>query len=142
VAFDRYDERSVIENGIFKEGKYPWHLTHFPKKTRAAVIVHCHFTLLVMGLSTAFRLWQARQVESQPKALSSLRTVLLGGEGTARWRQRLQEENRDKIIVFVAESYGIFHLAEFALLTHLPLRRLPSSLGSPQAVLQRFGISP
>jgi Transposase DDE domain len=141
VTFDRYDERSVIENGIFKEGKYPWHLTHFPKKTQAAVIVHCHFTLLVMGLSTAFRLWQANTA-LQAQTVSSLSSALLGGEGTARWRQRLQEENRDKVIIFVGDAYGIFHLAEFALLTHLPLRRLPPSLGSPQAVLQRFGISP
>jgi hypothetical protein len=44
VVFDRYDCRSVIENGIFKEGKYPWHLGRFPKKTEAAVIVHVHFT--------------------------------------------------------------------------------------------------
>ena len=59
VVFDSYDWRSVMENGIFKEGKHPWHLGHFPKRTEAAVIVHCHFTLLVMGLCTAFRLWQA-----------------------------------------------------------------------------------
>jgi Transposase DDE domain len=44
AVFDRYDCRSVIENGIFKEGKYPWHLGRFPKKTEAAVIVHVHFT--------------------------------------------------------------------------------------------------
>ena len=44
VTFDRYDGRSVIENGVFKEGKYPWHLGRFPKKTEAAVIVHTHFT--------------------------------------------------------------------------------------------------
>jgi hypothetical protein len=44
VVFDTYDWRSVIENGIFKEGKHPWHLGHFPKKTEAAVVVHCHFT--------------------------------------------------------------------------------------------------
>jgi len=44
VVFDSYDWRSVIENGSFKEGKHPWHLGHFPKKTEAAVIVHCHFT--------------------------------------------------------------------------------------------------
>ena len=56
VVFDTYDWRSVIENGIFKEGKHPWHLGHFPKKTEAAVVVHCHFSLLVMGLCTAFRL--------------------------------------------------------------------------------------
>src|SRR3989440_5562778 len=42
----------------FKEGKHPWHLGRFPKKTEAAVIVHCHLTLLVMALCTAFRLWQ------------------------------------------------------------------------------------
>ncbi len=42
----------------------------------------------------------------------------------------------------VGQAYGIFHLAEFAVLTHLPLHQLPSSLGSLQAVLQRFGISP
>jgi hypothetical protein len=145
VVFDTYDWRSVIENGIFKEGKHPWHLLKFPKRTQAAVVVHCHLTLLVMGLTTAFRFWQQQQVTA-PTALTqvlpTLSSALLGGEGIARWRQRLQEENRDKIIVFIGQDYGIFHLAEFAVLTHLPIRILPSSLGSPQAVLQRFGISP
>lgn len=145
LIFDTYDWRSVIENGIFKEGKHPWHLLNFPKRTEAAVVVHCFFTLLVMALCTAFRLWQAKvatTATTATEAAPSLSSALLGGEGTARWRQRLREENRDKIIVFIGHAYGIFHLAEFAVLTHLPLRRLPSVLGSPQAVLQRFGISP
>jgi len=145
VVFDTYDWRSVIENGIFKEGKHPWHLLNFPKRTAAAVVVHCHLTVLVMGLTTAFRLWQKQQA-SAPTALTAvlptLSSALLGGEGIARWRKRLHEENRDKIIVFIGQDYGVFHLAEFAILTHLPIRILPSSLGSPQAVLQRFGISP
>jgi hypothetical protein len=145
VIFDTYDWRSVIENGIFKEGKHPWHLLRFPKRTEAAVRVHVFFTLLVMALCTAFRLWQAQAALTPTEAtevLPSLRSALLGAEGTAHWRQRLREENRDKLIVFIGKAYGIFHLAEFAILTHLPLRRLPSPLGSPQAVLQRFGISP
>jgi len=143
--FDTYDWRSVIENGIFKEGKHPWHLLRFPKRTEAAVVVHCYFTLLVMGLCTAFRLWQVQTASSptpQTTIHPTLSSALLNGEGTARWRKRLQEENRDKIIVFIGQAYGIFHLAEFAILTHLPLRRLPSPLGSPQAILQHFGISP
>ncbi len=143
--FDTYDWRSVIENGIFKEGKHPWHLLRFPKRTQAAVVVHSFFTLLVMGLCTAFRLWQARSASTPTTAteiLPTLSSALLGGEGTARWRQRLREANRDKIIVFLGQAYGIFHLAEFAILTHVPLRRLPAALGSPQAVLQRFGLSP
>ena len=145
VVFDTYDGRSVIENGIFKEGKYPWHLLNFPKRTEAAVVVHCHLTLLVMGLTTAFRLWQKQQATTstaQTEILPTLSSALLGGEGIARWRKRLHEENRDKLIVFIGHNYGVFHLAEFAILTHLPLRILPSSLGSPQAVLQHFGISP
>ncbi len=145
AIFDTYDWRSVIENGIFKEGKHPWQLLRFPKRTEAAVVVHCFFTLLVMALCTAFRFWQA-QAASTPtlatEVLPTLSSALLGGEGTARWRQRLREANRDKLMVFIGQAYGIFHLAEFAILTHLPLRRLPPSLGSPQAVLQRFGISP
>jgi len=144
--FDTYDWRSVIENGIFKEGKHPWHLLRFPQRTQAAVVVvHCFFTLLVMGLCTAFRLWQVQTASSPtpPTTLQpTLSSAVLNGEGTARWRKRLREENRDKIIVFIGQAYGIFHLAEFAILTHLPLRRLPSTLGSPQAILQHFGISP
>jgi hypothetical protein len=143
LVFDTYDWRSVIENGIFKEGKHPWHLLNFPKRTEAAVMVHCHFTLLVMGLCTAFRLWQAHSTASaQTEVVANVSSALLGGEGTARWRKRLQEENRDKIIVFIGLTYGIFHLAEFAILTHLPIRTLPPSLGTPQAVLHRFGIGP
>ena len=145
VVFDTSDWRSVIENGIFKEGKYAWHLLNFPKRTEAAVVVHGHLTLLVMGLTTAFRLWQKQQATAPTaptEVLPTLSSALLGGEGIARWRKRLQEDNRDKIIVFIGQDYGVFHLAEFAMLTHLPIRILPSSLGSPQSILQRFGISP
>src|SRR6266849_7856963 len=67
AVFDTYDWRSVIENGIFKEGKHPWHLLNFPKRTSVAVSVHCHLTLLVMTLTTAFRLWQ-KQLASAPMA--------------------------------------------------------------------------
>src|SRR6266446_876669 len=69
TIFDTYDWRSVIENGIFKEGKHPWHLLRFPKRTQAAVVVHSFFTLLVMGLCTAFRLWQKQQATA-PTALT------------------------------------------------------------------------
>src|SRR6266853_285417 len=143
VVFDTYDWRSVIENGIFKEGKHPWHLGRFPKKAEAAVIVHCHFTVLVMALATAFRLWQAQQASppaQETNTRPSVSTTLLGGEGTARWRLRLKEENRDKVLAFFSDAYGIFHLAELAILSGVRLHRLPSHLGSSQAILQRYEI--
>ncbi len=56
VVFDTYDWRSVIENGIFKEGKHPWHLLKFPKRTEAAVVVHCHLTEAFHGADDRFSL--------------------------------------------------------------------------------------
>ena len=136
TSYDQYGDAADTHNA---------HRKDYVGQPINAVVVHCHLTVLVMGLTTAFRLWQQQQA-SVPTALTTvvptLSSALLGGEGIARWRQRLHEENRDKIIVFIGHTYGIFHLAEFAILTHLPLRILPSSLGSPQAVLQRFGLSP
>jgi hypothetical protein len=154
VVFDDYDWRSVIENGIFKEGKHPWHLTHFPQKTEAAVIVHCFFTVLVMALCTAFRLWQAQgapepEPTPSPAARTQIQTVplaitLLGGEGTERWRRRLRAENRDKVIVFVGARYGIFHVSVFAVLTGVRIKAdgIPPELGSRNAILAFYGLSP
>jgi len=161
VSFDTYDWRSVIENSIFKEGKYPWHLRCFPQRTEAAVVVHCYFTLAVMALCTAFRLWQASGASEKPLPAPALpapaprtspppapapapplSTALLDGEGTERWRRRLKEENRDRVIVFLGAVYGIFHLAEVAVLTGLRLKTLPPALGSRQAILARYGLGP
>jgi hypothetical protein len=143
--FDTSDWRSVSENGLFKEGKHPWHLFGKRKRTEAAVVVHCPFPLRVMGMTTAFRVWQAHCASTPTPAteiLPSFHATLLGGEGTARWRQRVREENRDTIIVFIRQAPGMFHLAEYAVLTAVPIHHLLSLPGSPQAVLQRFGISP
>ncbi len=154
VVFDDYDWRSVIENGIFKEGKHPWHLGQFPQKNEAAVRVHCFFTLAVMALCTAFRLWKEQGApeggvagKGAPgpgdEAESELAGIdLLGGEGTARWRRRLKEENRDKVIVFVGEKYGIFHVAEYSILGGVRIKDIPQHLGSRQAILARYGLSP
>ena len=178
LIFEDYDWRSVIENGIFKEGKYSWHLLKFPQRNEAAVVVHSHFTLMMMGLCTAFRLWQVNSDQdgmhhpprarakggsgwsaeaSQPSAtavtspvtrlgepstISTLSIALLEGEGTARWRARLKQENRDKVIVFVEDVYGIFHMAEFAILMGVRLKELPPHLGSREAILTRYSLSP
>jgi hypothetical protein len=158
VIFDTDDWRSVIENSIFKEGKHPWHLRRFPQRTEAAVVVHCHFTLAVMALCTAFRLWQAQGAPEAPapalpapvpvaKTCSpplapTLSSALLGGEGAERWRRRLREENRDRVIVFLGPVYGIFHLAEVAVLSGLRLKTLPPEVGSRQTILARYGLGP
>jgi hypothetical protein len=136
VAYDDYDRRSLIENGIFREGKQPWNLEHAPMKTEAAVIVHITFTLAVMALATAFRLWSKQQELAQEEPAQQDAAApdftLLEGEGTQAWRRRLQQENRDKVSVFVDQNFGIFHTAEFSILAglHIKPAGIPAELGT------------
>lgn len=143
AVFDTYDGRSLIENGLFREGKGPWMLEHAPQKNEKAVIVHVVFTLAVMALATAYRLWSRRQELAEPEC-SQTGIALLEGEGTTAWRRRLLQENRDKVIVFVGGHYGIFHAAEFAVLAGLRIKSqgIPPELGSLGGILARYGFSP
>ncbi len=143
AVFDTYDGRSLIENGLFREGKGPWLLEHAPQKNENAVLVHVVFTMAVMALATAYRLWN-RQQELGAQETSETGIALLGGEGATAWRRRLLQENRDKVIVFVGDHYGIFHAVEFAILSGLRIKPkgIPPELGSPADILARYGLPP
>jgi len=151
AVFDTYDGRSVIENGLFREGKGPWVLEHAPQKNENAVIVHVVFTMAVMALATAYRIWSRRQeyILSTAEGLAEqaspqTASALLEGEGATAWRRRLLQENRDKVIVFVDEHYGIFHVMEFAILAglHIKPKGIPPELGSSADILAHYGLSP
>lgn len=144
APFDDYDWRSVIENGLFREAKQPWHLEHSPQKNEAGVVVHVFFTLMVMALTTAYRLQSQREEEKTQDSPQPPGVGLLGGEGAQRWRQRLRAENRDKVIVFAGNHYGIFHTAEVMVLAGLRVKpdKLPAALGSPANIFAQYGLSP
>jgi hypothetical protein len=63
------------------------------------------FTWLMFALATAYRLPCERKA--------------WGGEpvGWQRWRRQLWEQSRDQVIVCAQGHDGIFHLAEYSLLT-------------------------
>jgi hypothetical protein len=56
----------------------------------------------------------------------------------------LKAENRNKVIVFVQQYYGIFHVAEFSVLAGLRIRAMgiPPELGTPADILARYELSP
>jgi len=59
---DAYDDRSWIENGLFRNSKQFWRLTRwFPKKTAAGVRGHLTFVVLLVAVATAYRLWSRAQ---------------------------------------------------------------------------------
>ena len=127
--FDDYDDRSLIENCCIKEAKQQWDLGHPPQKTGRAVRVHVVFTFLMFALATAYRL-QCEQAEVRVEPV-----------GWQRWRRQLLEQTRDKLIVFAQGWYGIFHIAEFALLVGVKLKDVLPDIGTPQEVLTKYGLT-
>jgi hypothetical protein len=185
---DLYDDRSWIENGLFRNSKQFWHLTrYFPKRSQAGVCSHLTFVVMMLATATAYRLWDKAHattaaLPSQPtntqrivnritgEILPDARTLsaladhlaapsrlypdlkatvddpdtpfahsLLDGQGVQRWRRQLQQDNRDKLIVFIDDRYGIFDTHEFLVLTAVPLRTIPPHLGSREDILNRYG---
>jgi hypothetical protein len=191
---DLYDDRSWIENGLFRNSKQFWHLIHwFPKRSQAGLYSHLTFVVMMVATATAYRLWDKTQANPKPgvpsgpqparktrthrilnrrtgEILPDARTLstladhlaappwrspdpqsvldaphtpfshsLLDGQGVQRWRQQLQQDNRDKLIVFIDDRYAIFDTHEFLVLTHVPLRSIPPHLGSRDDILRRYG---
>lgn len=132
LAFDHYDERSRIENCLFKEGKGGWHLDHFPAKTRQAVSVHVLFTLIVFALTNAYRHWRIQQDEIKQQAESEL--------GIEQFRRLTKKESRNQAIIFIADRYGIFYLSEFAVLTGLRVKDLPQGYKNAEEILTHYSI--
>ena len=137
VAFDRYDERSVIENGLFKEGKGPWKLRRFPQKTERAVQVHVIFVLAVMALTNAYRTIRTREeAERQKKLKESV------WSGIEEFRRKLRCKSKDQAIVFVGEAYGIFYLSELFVLMGRKVKDLPAGIEKAEDILRKYGIVP
>ncbi len=147
ATFDRYDDRSLIENLLFREGKQPWQLQRAPQRTEAAIWAHICLTLATAALATAYRAWAERQDRLAEQAEQAQRAVpTRPEEGFRHWRARLFAENRDLVLLFLDLGphtvYGILHLAELAVLSGVRLRKLPPHLGSRADIFARYGLSP
>ncbi|MDP2816129.1 MAG: transposase, partial [Rectinemataceae bacterium] len=63
--YDAYDQRSEIENSMFREAKQAWFIQRPAKNTADAFRAHTYLTIIVMALTTAFQIWMASQDKLQ-----------------------------------------------------------------------------
>ena len=61
TTYDGYDERSEIENGLFREAKQAWAIQRPARNTADAFRSHVYLTLIMMALTTTFRAWMDQQ---------------------------------------------------------------------------------
>lgn len=69
TVVDGYDDRSWVENGLFRNSKQFWRLTRwFPQKTEAGVHSHLTFVVMMLAVATAYRLWDQAQAGAVAEA--------------------------------------------------------------------------
>jgi hypothetical protein len=124
ISFDRYDDRSLIENNLFREVKQNWHFEHPPKKTKEGVYVHVYMVMAMKALTTAFLKWQEEQL--QLEALGKQTTWQM-------YRRKLKVLNRNKLIVFVDSHFGIFPSHEVFMLANIPVHKIAKDLNISRA---------
>jgi hypothetical protein len=129
AGFDAYDDRSLIENQCNREAKESWFLEHHPKRCEAGMRVQAYFVFTCMALVTAFRLHQQKAEEAELKGEET---------GIGRFRRKLEAANRDKVIVFCGERFGVFRNWEVFLLVGISVRDRMVMGETTQTVLARY----
>jgi len=107
TTYDGYDERSEMENGLFREAKQAWLIQRPARNNKDAFRSHVYLTLIMMALSTAFRTWMDQQDK-----------LGKGGQetGIRKFREKVKQENGNKLIVFDKDRYAIFDTYEVFIL--------------------------
>jgi len=133
-AYDAYDDRSTIENGLFREAKQSWFIERPARNTASAFRAHAYLTIITMALTTAFRAWMDSQdkLEEQDKET-----------GIRKFREKVRQENGNKLIVFDEDRYAIFETYEIFILcgrTVLKPRGVPETI-TKEDILRKYGVS-
>ncbi len=113
-VYDGYDARSEIENSLFRESKQGWFIKRPPENSKAGFRVHAYLTILTMALTRAFRDWMIQQEELEDAGEDT---------GIRKFRQKVQQENSNKCIVFHYDCYAIFYLYELLILCGKTVRK-------------------
>ncbi len=106
-AYDGYDERSEIENGLFRESKQAWFIQRPARNTSDGFRAHVYLTLITMALTTAFRAWMDQQDRLDKHGQET---------GIRKFREKVKQENGNKLIVFDEYRYAIFDTYEVFIL--------------------------
>ncbi|WP_457553935.1 hypothetical protein [Desulfobacula sp.] len=96
-------------------------------------MVHAYLTIFVMALTTAFRDWMDQQDKLKRKGKDT---------GIRKFREKVKEENGNKLIIFDHDRYAIFDAYEVFILCG---RNVLMPTGTPekitaQDILLKYGV--
>ncbi len=123
-VYDSYDARSEIENSLFREAKQAWFIQRPSQNTKAGFRVHVYLTILTMALITAYQCWMDQQDKLEKDGRDS---------GIRKFREKVKEENGNKLIIFDQDRYAIFDAYEVFILCG---RNVLMPTGVPEKITQ------
>lgn len=123
-VYDGYDARSEIENSLFREAKQAWFIQRPSQNTKAGFRVHVYLTILTMALTTAYQCWMDQQDKLEKDGRDS---------GIRKFREKVKEENGNKLIIFDQDRYAIFDAYEVFILCG---RNVLMPTGVPEKITQ------
>ena len=106
LRFARYDERSLIENRVNRDGKQYFGLGSALGRNEKAMWSGAVFSTVALMLYRALELEQARATQDLDRRSKPL--------GILRYRRQRSLQRRGWIIVVIDERYGLMPLREFA----------------------------
>jgi len=112
--FERYDERSLIENWVNRDGKQHFGLGESLARNEQAMWSATVFSAVALALYRALSI----ERESSMDALDHRCEVL----GVLRYRRQNEKKNRGLIIIVVDGLYTIMPMAEFAAMSGYAVR--------------------
>ena len=124
-VYDGYDARSEIENTVFREAKQAWFIQRAPRNTASAFRAHVYLTIITMALTTTFQTWMDQQdrLDQNGKEI-----------GIRKFRQKVKQENGNKLIIFDEDRYAIFDTYEVIILCG---RTVLMPTGVPETISKR-----
>jgi hypothetical protein len=131
-VYKGYDQRSEMENALFREAKQGWFIERPAKNTAKAFRAHAYLTLITMALTTAFRTWLEQQDKKERAGENT---------GIRKFRQQVRQENCNKVIVFDEGRYAIFEVYELVILcgrTVVRPRGVPENITQAD-ILRKYG---
>jgi hypothetical protein len=131
-AYEGYDARSEIENGLFREAKQGWFIERAARNNVNAFRSHVYLTLITMALTTVFRTWMDQQDEREQRGEQT---------GIRKFREKVKQENGNKLIVFDEDRYAIFDTYEVFILCGRNVRKPTGEpeVISKQDILKKYG---
>jgi hypothetical protein len=131
-VYDAYDARSEIENGLFREAKQAWFIQRPARNNADAFRAHIYLTLLMMALTASFQTWMDQQDKLAQKGQET---------GIRKFREKVRQENGNKLVVFDGDRYAIFDAYEVFILCGTNVR-MPTGVPeviSPKDILLKYG---